>query len=322
MNTMKWLLKREYWEHKGGLLWAPGVVSALSIVVGLIMAVVFTYSLQSGNIDNNGVAVTSLSQMMNAEEVTKAAEIVSSAFIFAITPLLTIFFFVVFFYLLGALFDDRSNRSILFWKSMPVSDQATVVSKLVTALLVAPVLMVVIATISSFILAGIASIVFMVNGAPHIAAAAWTSADLYLMPLKFLGALPVYALWALPTVGWLLMVSAWARGKPFLWAVGIPVIAGVLVTWASWITSMFHVNLDFGLFWKHVVGRLLLSVMPGSWNFLLNDPTTINANTLEHGSPLASSWAVMATPELWIGAAVGIAMIFVAIRLRRFRDEG
>ncbi len=322
MNTMKWLLKREYWEHKGGLLWAPGVVSALSIVAGLIMAVVFTYSLQSGNINDNGLAVSSLSQMMNAEEVSKAAEIVSGAFIFAIMPLLAIFFFVVFFYLLGALFDDRSNRSILFWKSMPVSDQATVVSKLVTALVVAPLLMIAIATVASFVLAGIASIVFMVNGAPSIATEAWTSANLYLLPLQFLGTLPVYALWALPTVGWLLMVSAWARGKPFLWAVGIPVITGVLVSWASWITSMFHVNLDVGLFWKHVVGRLLLSVLPGSWNFLLHDTTKIDATTLEHGSPLASSWAVIATPELWIGVVVGIAMIYIAIRLRRFRDEG
>jgi ABC-2 type transport system permease protein len=322
MNTMKWLLKREYWEHKGGLLWAPGVVSAITIVLGIIMAGVFTWSVHSGHMESNGVYVTSLAQLMDADEKIKAAEVMSGAFLMAVAPLLAIFFFVVFFYLLGALFDDRSNRSILFWKSMPVSDTETVGSKLITALVVAPLLTLAIATIASFLLAIIASIVFSVNGAPDIAMAAWARPELYTMPLKFVAALPVYALWSLPTVGWLLMVSAWARGKPFLWAVGIPVISGVLVSWASWIVSMFHIEVNFGLFWKHVVGRLLLSVMPGSWNFLIEEPGTLNASTLEHGSPMASAWAMMLTPEMWIGAVVGIAMIIVAIRLRRFRDEG
>ena len=45
---------------------------------------------------------------------------------------------VVFFFCLGALFDDRKDRSVLFWKSLPISDQATVLSKVAMALVVAP----------------------------------------------------------------------------------------------------------------------------------------------------------------------------------------
>jgi ABC-2 type transport system permease protein len=322
MNTMKWLLKREYWEHKGGLLWAPGVVSAITVVLALIMAAAFTYAIHSGNIDDNGVRISSVAQMMNAEEAGKTTEAMSGMFLVAIAPLMSIFFFVVFFYLLGALYDDRSNRSILFWKSMPVSDKETVGSKLITALVVAPLLTLAIATVASFVLAIIGTITLALNGGGHIAAGAWTSSSLYTLPLAFLGTLPVYAVWSLPTVGWLLMVSAWARRVPFLWAVGTPVITGVLVSWASWIVSIFHIDLPLAMFWKHVVGRLLLSVLPGSWAFLTNEPNRLAADAMGHGSPLASSWAAMATPEMWIGAAAGIAMIVVAIRLRRFRDEG
>ena len=37
---------------------------------------------------------------------------------------------------------------------------------------------------------------------------------------------------------------------------------------------------------------------------------------------IRSMYSVMATPQPWIGAAAGVAMITAAIRLRRWRDEG
>ena len=48
--------------------------------------------------------------------------------------------FVVFFYCLGSLYDERKDRSVLFWKSLPVSDRDTVLSKALSALVVAPTL--------------------------------------------------------------------------------------------------------------------------------------------------------------------------------------
>src|SRR6185503_18127636 len=55
--------------------------------------------------------------------------------------------FVVFFYCLGALYDDRRDRSILFWKSLPISDASTVLSKVISATIVAPVIAVVVGVI-------------------------------------------------------------------------------------------------------------------------------------------------------------------------------
>ena len=74
--------------------------------------------------------------------------------------------------------------------------------------------------------------------------------------------MPVYALWALPTVGWLLLCSSWARSKPFLWAIMIPVFAGILIGWfglmhlSTWTSQPWY--------WKNIAGRMLTSTWPGT----------------------------------------------------------
>ncbi|WP_210235883.1 ABC-2 transporter permease, partial [Mesorhizobium sp. M1C.F.Ca.ET.212.01.1.1] len=72
--------------------------------------------------------------------------------------------FVVFFYCLGALYDDRRDRSILFWKSLPLSDTQTVLSKVISALIVAPLIAVIagIITMLGFLL--VISVVALMHG--------------------------------------------------------------------------------------------------------------------------------------------------------------
>ena len=149
-------------------------------------------------------------------------------------------------------------------------------------------------------------------------------------PLKLAGSMiamiPVYALWALPTVGWLLLCSAWSKSKPFLWAIMLPVFAGIFISWFD-IMNLF--NLQSGWFWKNIVARGLLSAVPGTWF----DAVTINNAhiTSSEAAPqiesvyqllsLKTTYSVLLTPQLWIGAAAGAAMIYAAIRLRRWRDD-
>jgi ABC-2 type transport system permease protein len=227
---------------------------------------------------------------------------------------------VVFFYCLGALYDERKDRSVLFWKSLPLSDRDTVLSKVASASVLAPSLAAVasIATMFGFLI--IASIVVLLHGGnPYTLL--WGPGSPLLVAGHFIAAIPVYALWALPTVGWLLLCSAWARSKPFLWAIMIPVFAGVFVTWFD---IMQAFDLDTIWFWKNVVGRALFSVFPGTWmevanfeNVNIDGPGAIRALF-----NLRSVYSVLGTPQLWIGAGAGAAMIFGAIRLRRWRDEG
>lgn len=319
MNTMKWLMKREFWEHKGGFFWTPAVVGAImTVVLAVSLIAAISIGKQHG-MEINGARVSDLSSVMDAGQKAEFVTALSHGYMGTSAPLFMVLGFVVFFFCLSSLFDERKDRSVLFWKSLPVSDRDTVLSKLLTALVAAPLITLALATITSvlsLLLICVAAAVMGVN----IFGSVLSSGAIYLAPFQVAAVIPVYVLWALPTVGWLMMISAWARTKPFLWAVGAPLLAGGLV---SWFNAMFDFDQNTGWFWKNIVGRGLLSVAPGSW-FAIVDP----ADGLARGDHptvmflVTQSWKVLATPNLWIGVLAGAAMIYAAIRLRRYRDEG
>jgi ABC-2 type transport system permease protein len=326
MKTMQWLIRRELWEHKGSLLWAPVVVGALIV---LLTAAALAFGVWTGH--NGAVSFIVNGHRASMGDVTaitegrlehaRAIALLMGNYIGGATPLFLMLGFIVFSYCLGALHNERRDRSLLFWKSLPVSDRETVLSKAAMALLVAPAITVAAACVSSIL------ILLMFCGAVALAGVnlfgvALSSPELYLTPLRIVALLPLYALWALPTVGWLLMVSAWARSKPILWAIGVPLLALLLTRWTvvtgdgDW-NAMVLVKL--------VVSRLLLSVAPGSWVAL--DPGVLTG--LAHDGGLrngleqifAVSWQIVGTLNLWLGAVAGMAMLAVATWLRRWRDE-
>ncbi len=145
----------------------------------------------------------------------------------------------------------------------------------------------------------------------------------YLAPLQLLGMLPVYALWALPTIGWLLMVSAWAKSKVFLWAVGVPVITMVIMKMGN---VMLGMGIDLQWIMQNVIARFLLGVIPGI-NLAISkvDKDLLMENEMHNATfstIFQQSWHTLGDPGVWIGAIVGAVMIFAAIRLRRWKDEG
>ena len=138
-----------------------------------------------------------------------------------------------------------------------------------------------------------------------------------------LGSLPVTILVALPTIGWLMLCSAWARGKPFLWAVGIPVGAGIIV---NIMDLMQRIALPDVSFWRDVVFRALFGVFPGAW---MDGGFFRQFENMDNGGRMAVDvltldkiYAVLASPTPWIAAAIGVGMLVLAVRLRRWRDEG
>ena len=324
MNTMKWLVKREFWEHKGGFFWTPAVVGLImTLFLAVTVVVALTVGKQHG-IHINGTEFGDLSSAMSAEDKTKAVAAMTHGYMSSSAPLFMVLAFVVFFFSLGSLFDERKDRSVLFWKSLPVSDGETVLAKVAMALVVAPLITLVFATITSLL----SLIILTAGGAAgglNLFGAILSSPAVYAAPFQVLAILPVYVVWALPTVGWLMMVSAWARTKPFLWAVGAPLLVGALL---SWFDAMFGFHWNISWFWQHIIGRGLASVVPGSW-FAFVDPTggfQVSQVSHDNGPNLmivvAQSWKVLATADAWIGAAIGSAMIFAAVRLRRWKDEG
>jgi ABC-2 type transport system permease protein len=114
-----------------------------------------------------------------------------------------------------------------------------------------------------------------------------------------------------------------ARSKPFLWAVAVPIIAGVLNFWIQ-LLGMPHVDLRF--MWGDLVGRSLLSILPGSWMAVYADAPDINRlmnmdDANQHIGTYGMMYHTFLTPQMWIGAIVGIALIAAAIWFRRWRDE-
>ena len=322
MNTFKWLLKREFWENRGGFFWAPVITAAIYLffnLVGLVLVAVGLRRAETTGDFNLGHGMAELADPARAGEVSRVLEMV---FLGLGAPLYLVVAVVVFFYCLGSLYDDRKDRSILFWKSLPVSDGQMVLSKLAWALVLAPVLAVAIGLLIGLALWLISALTITVNGVPA-AHAVFTQSH----PLRIIGGvlacLPVYMAWALPTIGWLMFCSAAARSKPFLWAVLVPVLACVVI---SMTTILPGVAIAHDRVWYTLAYRGLFSAVPGAWfptiSGVVDSSSAINTpDDLAGAINLARSWQAFASADLWIGAVVGIALIAAAIRLRRWRDE-
>jgi len=319
MNTMKWLIQREYWENKGMVFWAPAIVGTLMIAFTVIMLI-------AGNniethLDGDKMARLSELTMQERGALTGGA---AAAFPMVAMPLYVMMAFLIFFYCLNALYDDRRDRSILFWKSLPVSDTLTVLSKAGMAMVAVPVIVAVISFVTSLTMLLLGTL-FMAFKGVNLFGELLASPAFWLSPFRMLSLVPVYLLWALPTVGWLLMVSSWARSKVFLWAVGAPLLSGALLAWAN---HAFKLGLQIEWYFQNVVLRLLGSVLPGAW-FLFNESSR---QAMEHvddrsnpgaavGQFYNEAYASLASPTLWVGVAAGVAMIAAAIWLRRWREE-
>ena len=333
-HKLRLLLRREFWEHRGGFLWAPVVAGAIFLLLSMMGIVVGEIAARRAAadgtlmIDNSrGFTITSLdlgavTSQMTAEDMRQFAGVVDGLLLMASAWPLIVLAFVVFFYCLGALYDERKDRSVLFWKSLPLSDAQTVLSKALSATVIAPVLAIGAALVTMLGFLVVLSLVALAHGGNPIHLL-WGGPHPFRVAAQLASSIPIYALWSLPTVGWLLLCSAWARSKPFLWAIMIPVFSGIFV---SWFDFMQLFNLGSGWFWKNIVARVLLSVVPGSWVDVARvDHVTRHIDGPAAVVPLlnpAATWSILLTPQLWCGAIAGVVMIVIAIRLRRWRDEG
>ncbi len=321
MKTFYWLVKREFWEHRGGFFWAPiitGGVFLLLNIMGIITAEVLgaSHGIRFGASGGLQRVIAD----MDAGDLSKVGFALDIAMYSAMGLLIVVLGFVVFFYCLGALYDDRRDRSILFWKSLPVSDTSTVLSKVVSATVLAPIIAVVVGIVVGMLQLMILAITLSFHGVN-----VWqllVLAHPFRVMFNLVGYIPLYVLWALPSVGWLLLCSAWARNKPFLWAVALPVASGLIISWFG-IMGLFDLPMTW--FWKNIVQRGLFSTFPGTGSLFGMDGTSIAHNVA--GNPnlgfmdLGSTYQLLASANLWIGVVIGLGLLAGAIWFRRWRDD-
>jgi ABC-2 type transport system permease protein len=214
--------------------------------------------------------------------------------------IMAVAFLVSIFYSLDALYGERRDRSILFWKSMPVSDLVAVLAKATIPLLVLPVLAFLLTAVTEILALLMASAVLSVNGLS--VSAYWAQLQPFRTLLMLLYHLvTAHMLWYAPLYAWLLLISAWARRAPFLWA-ALPPLAIHIFEKMAFHTSYFAQFLKYRLNGgpQDVVG-------------------------MKGDSPLDPSMHLMpgvflASPGLWFGLAFAALFLFLAARLRRNRE--
>ena len=208
-------------------------------------------------------------------------------------------FIVGVFYCLDALHSERRDRSILFWKSLPVSDLTTVLSKGSVPLVILPLTIFGIIVLVQFLMLLWSSAILLPSG---LAATTWTRFNLFQQSVILLYSLIVIVLWHAPIYGWALLISGWARRATFLWAV-LPLLAiGVLEKFA-FDTSHFASMLKDRLF--------------GAANtaFAFQPHRGVAIDSLSQLTPSR----YLTTPGLWIGLAFAAAFVAIAVRQRRYR---
>jgi ABC-2 type transport system permease protein len=273
-----WSVRRELWENRSIYI-APLAVAAVVLF---------------------GFLIATIGRAMSATNLAQRRAVLEEPYTFAALLIMGTAFIVGVFYSLDALHGERRDRSILFWKSLPVSDLTTVLSKATIPIVVLPLLSFVLIVATQLIMLLLSTAVLLGSGLS--VATLWTHASLFQMSLMLLYHLvAIHALWYAPIYGWLLLVSGWARRAAFLWA-ALPLLAIGIVEKIAFNTSHFGAML----------GHRFLGG-PDSAGAGRNGMTMASLTPASPGQFLAS-------PGLWIGLAIAAAFLAAAVRLRRYRE--
>ena len=275
-RRMYWSIRRELWEHRS--IYVAPLAAAAIFLFGFLIALPH--------------------HMRGVKTLDQAHQVLDTPYELAAGLIMGTAFIVGIFYSLDALYGERRDRSILFWKSLPVSDLTTVLSKLTIPLVILPLLSFAIAVATQFVMLFLSSVALLGSGLS--VGTFWTHMSFFHLSLMLLYHLvTVHGLWYAPLYGWLLLVSACAPRAPFIWAFLPP-----FVVW-----GLEKIVLQT----SHFLAML---------QYRLTGPEPSAA--APHGSVMEIISALtlaqfLSAPGLWIGLAIAAAFLFAAVRLRRYR---
>ncbi len=278
-RAMYWSIRRELWENRSIYI-APLAAAGLFLLGFAINMVAMRRRIGASLLDP-----AQQHELLATRYELSGALIMGTALIVGV------------FYSLDALYGERRDRTILFWKSLPVSDLTAVLSKLTIPLVILPLLSFALTLATQFIMLLLSSVILLGSGVDI--AALWKEVSFFHVSLVLLyHLLTVHGLYYAPIYGWLLLVSAWARRAPFIWAFLPPfVICGVEKV--AFNTSYFLALLE-----ERLVG-------PGGSMAADNHPKDFMATLI----PVH----FFSVPGLWIGLALAAVFLAAAVRLRRYQ---
>ena len=304
MNRFIWLIRREIWENKA--IWvAPLIV--------LACLALFTVT---GNVHLGPIG--SIEATTPFGEFPQDMQIRLLTIVYAGLALVMdmVMGTIALFYALDSLYADRRDRSVLFWKSLPLSDLETVLSKFAVATIVIPLV--------SLAAAVLAQLVVAAGGSAKLAMTGMSAGVMWQPQAIFSGIVIAFLwcitamLWYAPVVGYLMLASAWAPKGPFLWAVLPPV--------AIWV-------LERVLLYSEHAGDFITGRLFGLYRLLGQRSDSADVASSEAGAELSklsklsnldmvgSLKEFYSSPDLWLGVVAAGLLLAAAMWVRRYRDE-
>lgn len=282
IRTFGWLVRRELWEHRA--LWvAPLAVAAFATLAHFGSSLIVSDAERAASLADSA----SSGEFASLYRAMMGGTLVTGLIVGVL-------------YSLDALQGERRDRSILFWKSLPVSDSLTVLSKAIIPMVVIPLIVLGIVMVASLLMIVLQSLVWSAHGFDP--RGLWARVDLPYLWLVLLYGLPFMALWNAPLYAWMLLVSAWSRRVAFLWAAA-PFAAILMVEHGALHYTAAHWMLE-----RRIAGGVL---QPFS-----RDGTGIA--WVERLADLDPA-RIYALPGLWLGVLLAALLLFAAIRARRSR---
>lgn len=279
-RALYWSVRRELWENRSIYI-APLAVAAVAL---------FAFSMG---------AIAGIWEKSLRLDSAHASEGVTQPYDLAAGLLMLTCIVVSVFYCIDALHSERRDRSILFWKSLPISDLTTVLAKVSIPLVVLPLLTFAIAVAMQGVMLLLSSLLLLGSG--QSVGAMWTKLSFFRMSMIMLyHILTAHALWPLPVYCWLILVSGWARRATVLWAaLPLAAIGGVeLIVFRTW-----H--------FASLVGSRLIGAAPA----FASMPGDGFPGPMTH----ITAGTFLSSPGLWIGLVVAAGFLAAAVRLRRYQ---
>jgi len=281
-----WLVRRELWENPS-IVVAPVAVAAVIVFGFFVAAIRFS-----------GKVFISVNQDPVGAIAVAMIPLFFVAFALGITML-----FTGVFYSLDALHSERRDRSILFWKSLPVSDRETVLSKLTVPMAVLPIVTFAVALSAQILIFLIENGAMLAHGGSL--RALWTQLPIPAALTAFLYGLITTTLWYAPIYAWLMLVSAWARRAALIWAV-VP----------FFILAIFE-KIAFRT--HYVVDLVKYRISGGFLAAFAQDPGLHQNRATVPLSDLTPAH-FFASPGLWTGLVFAALVVVLLIRMRRYRE--
>lgn len=305
MNSFKALVKREFWESKGSMLYTPAAIAAFFAFVMLVGSLTGDAFI---NTDHGSFSL--FDKLPSAfEELEAVGSEERSKFVQIGLYAPRVFFgFVMFviclFYCLGSLYDERKDKSILFWKSLPVSDTSTVLSKFVAVVVLTPVLYFAVTAIFQVFLLVFGTVLAWFSGSSGMIL--WSSSNLFGVLFNGFFSLLVATLWLAPLWAWLMFASAWAKKVAFLWGT-LPIF--LIAIAEGWI---FHSSRFIEMVGERIARGF--TVLNSEMHFLVGQD-------MFDKDYVAHWYEVLADGSFWGGLVVAAVFLAGAIYTRRFQDE-